>query len=105
MEGPHHYSSEPPREGFESLLQQYVAELPQKAEAIQSALQADDAQQTEGSLHQLAGSLGLYGYQRLAGMCRAVLARLHAGEALSTLRSEIESLQQELSRVRARRAL
>jgi len=105
MEGSHHFSSEPPREGFEPLLQQYVAELPNRAEAIASALEAGDASQTEGVLHQLAGSLGLYGYRRLEGMFRAVLARLRMGEALPALSSEIERLRQELSRVRARPAL
>lgn len=105
MEEPHHFSSEPPRDGFEPLLQQYVAELPQRAEAIASALDAGDAAQAEGTLHQLAGSLGLYGYRRLEGHCRALLARLRSGEALTALSPEIEGLQQELSRVRARPAL
>ena len=105
MEVSHHFSSEPPRDGFEPLLEQYVAELPQRAQDIASALQADDASQAEGTLHQLAGSLGLYGYRRLERLCRAVLARLRAGEALPTLSPEIERLQQELSRVRARPAL
>jgi HPt (histidine-containing phosphotransfer) domain-containing protein len=101
----HHLSSEPPREGFEPLLQQYVAELPQRAEAIASALQAGDATQTKELLHQLAGSLGLYGYRRLEGNIRAVLARLREGEALPALSSELERVQQELNRVRARPAL
>jgi HPt (histidine-containing phosphotransfer) domain-containing protein len=105
MKEPRHFSSEPPREGFEPLLRQYVAELPQRAKAITSALEAGDTERTEGTLHQLAGSLGLYGYRRLEGICRAVLARLRAGEALPSLSSEIEGLQQELSRVRARPAL
>lgn len=105
MEDPHHFSSEPPRDGFEPLLLQYVAELPQRAKDISLALQAEDSTRAEGTLHQLAGSLGLYGYRRLEGLCRAVLARLRAGETLPTLRSELERLQQELSRVRARPAL
>jgi hypothetical protein len=68
-------------------------------------VQAGDANQTEGVLHQLAGSLGLYGYRRLEGNIRGLLARLREGEALVALRSDLERLQQELSRVRARPAL
>jgi HPt (histidine-containing phosphotransfer) domain-containing protein len=105
MEEAHHFSSEPPRDGFEPLLQQYVAELPLRADAITSALNAGDAEQAEGTLHQLAGSLGLYGYRRLEGLCRAVLARLRAGETLPSLSLEIERLHQELNRVRTRPAL
>lgn len=100
-----HFSSEPERAGFEALLAQYVEELPGRAEELFEAYRADDAERTSAMLHQLAGSLGLYGYRRLEGLCRAHLARIRNGEDLDAIRADLEQLHEELSRVRARPAL
>lgn len=100
-----HFSSEPEREGFEALLTQYVDELPARVAELVDARQADDLERTMDLLHQLAGSLGLYGYRRLEGQCRAQLARLRQGETLASTQPDLERLGDELSRVRARPAL
>lgn len=100
-----HFSSEPERSGFEALLAQYVAEIPARAQELLDAAQAQDLGRISAMLHQLAGSLGLYGYRRLEGQCRANLARLRQGESLDAIRPELERLHEELSRVRARPAL
>lgn len=105
MDDSHHFSSAPQREGFEALLQQYVSELPQQSGALAVAASEGDVERVQGLLHQLAGSLGLYGFRRIEGLCRAQLARLKHGETLSTIAPDLDRLRQELGRVRARPAL
>ena len=100
-----HFSSEPEREGFEALLSKYVNELPTRVSELVEAQRTADVDRTIGLLHQLAGSLGLYGYRRLEGLCRAQLARLRQGDGLDATRAGLDHLSEELSRVRARPAL
>lgn len=92
-----HFSQAPEREGFE--------ELPAHAARLRDAQEASDPQKAESVLHQLAGSLGLYGYRRLEGICRALLARVRAASDVASLRDDLDRLVEELGRVRARRAL
>lgn len=102
---PHFYSSSPIREGFEELLHQYVQELPDKIRRVSATSEALDSEGLISELHQLAGSLGLYGYRRLEGQCRALLARLREGQSSLDIGKELRQLIDDLSRVRARPAL
>jgi len=99
------YSSEPARPGFEELLARYVAELPPKVAGLAKVRGAGDAAEAEDLLHQLAGSLGLYGYAALESKCRALLARLRCGDTVVEIAPRIAELEQELGRVRARPSL
>lgn len=100
-----HFGSEPEREGFEDLLLQYVDEFSDRVTELTEAQRAADVERTMNLLHQLAGSLGLYGYRRLEGLCLAQLARLRQGDGLDATRAELDRLSEELRRVRARPAL
>ena len=91
----HHYSSEPERDGFEELLERYVKELPERAGALRAARQDEDAVEAESMLHQLAGSLGLYGYRPLEEQCRAQLNRLRNGEEFHAVAPAIDALLQD----------
>lgn len=98
----HHFSSEPQRDGFEELLTRYVAELPPQVEHLAEACASGDDEACRSRLHRLAGSLGLYGYRQLEGRCRALLARLQAGESCRQIDDSLTALLSELERVRAR---
>ena len=90
---------------IQALKQRYKERLTDKIELIQLQISsiieaggdADSIEQAHQTLHKLAGSSGMYGYDDVNLLCRKVMSQLGAvsvDDAVSGLNQVVELLQQ-----------
>jgi HPt (histidine-containing phosphotransfer) domain-containing protein len=82
---------------FAELVDEFVSELPDRIELIQSALASDDREQLRRTAHQLKGACGGYGFPTLTDSAARLEHRIDEGVSLADLAVQIASFVAELS--------
>ncbi len=68
------------------IVREFAAELPDRAAALESALQAGDHDQLRTLAHQLKGAGGGYGYPQITEVCGALEQALRDGCEVAVLK-------------------
>ena len=84
------------------LVEMYVAELPTRVDAIQSALRQGDLDTLTRLSHQMKGSAGGYGFPQITDAARAVELDCKAKADLAKITDEVRALADLCARARAK---
>jgi len=84
------------------LVEMFVLELPDRVQALQSALAAGDSEQLKVLAHQLKGSAGSYGFQVITDAAAILEQSLKSETAqLDEIRHDLDTLVALMKRVTA----
>jgi HPt (histidine-containing phosphotransfer) domain-containing protein len=79
----------------------FVAEMPEKIEAIRAACEKDDVAALSVLAHRLKGSAGGYGFPTLTDAAAELELAVKYGADLAAVREQVESLVGLCARIRA----
>lgn len=95
------YSRYASDEEMQELLEQFIEELPERADALRSAFETGDSESLRLYAHQLKGSAGSYGYEPITEAASQLEAISHHAGKTSDLEAALIQLLNLLDRATA----
>lgn len=89
-------------EDWQELLDEFVAELPQRLAALDTALSTDDKSSLSVLVHQLKGACGSYGFDEVTSLAGELEGVLHECTTHSRRQASIASFRDALQRLTSR---